>query len=226
MDNNHPAGKGGNIVASLLIVIAVGLFALLSYTVINTVIIENTGVTGARKDAIAQLVKFPGEVQHAVNVMLKSGIKVSSLNFGQAATGTNAVFEKVEYAGPQPDSGIQGNWNFRGRGADGSGWFVSGIGTDGPDGKDVFAYLSGLSQADCEDINKALDVPNPPLAEKTPVNLGKKAKKKDIAGDNAWSFNAWNAATPPAPKPAACVQNGKNAKGEPLYIYYHVIVAK
>jgi hypothetical protein len=219
-------GKSGNFFPAFLIVLATGLFALLAYIVINTAIIENTGAAGERNDAFEAVVKFPAEVQRAVNVMLKSGVPVEKLNFAQTATGTNAVFDKVTYETPPAASGITATWNFRGRSADGSGWFVSGIGSDAAGGADVFGYLSGLTQSDCEDINGALGLPETPAIEKTPVNLGKKSKAKAVAGDNGWSFNARAALTPPDPKPAACVQNGKNAKGEPLYIYYHVIVAK
>ena len=219
-------GKGGNFFPAFLIVLATGLFALLAYIVINTAIIENTGAAGERKDAFKALTKFPDEVRRAVNVMLKSGVPIEKLNFAEKATGTNAVFDKVTYEAPPAASGITAAWNFRGRSADGSGWFVSGIGTDSAGGADVFGYLSGLSQSDCEDINEALGLSEIPAVEKTPVNLGKKGKAKAAAGDNAWSFNARAAMTPPDAKPAACVQNGKNAKGEPLYIYYHVIVAK
>lgn len=217
---------GGNLFPAFLIVLATSLFALLAYIVINTAIIQNTGAAGERKDAFKALVKFPDDVRRAVNVMLKSGVPVEKLNFAQTATGTNAVFDKVSYETPPAASGIAATWNFRGRGADGSGWFVSGIGTDAAGGADVFGYLSGLSQPDCEDINEALGLPEIPAIEKTTVNLGKKSKSRAVAGDNGWSFNARAALTPPDPKPAACVQNGKNAKGEPLYIYYHVIVAK
>ncbi len=219
-------GKGGSFLPAFLIVLATGLFASLTYIVINTAIIENTGAAGAHKDAFKALVKFPVEVQRAVNVMLKSGVDIAKLNFAQTATGTNAVFDKVAYEAPAAPSGITANWNFRGRSTDGSGWFVSGIGTDAAGGADVFGYLSGLTQADCEDINEALGLAETPAIEKTTVNLGKKSKSKAVAGDNSWSFNARAALTPPDPKPAACVQNGRNAKGEPLYIYYHVIVAK
>lgn len=218
--------RGGNFFPAFLIVLATGLFALLAYIVINTAIIQNTGAAGQRKDAFKALVKFPDEVRRAVNVMLKSGVAVEKLNFAKEATGTNAVFDKVTYETPPAASGITATWNFRGRSADGSGWFVSGIGTDAAGGADVFGYLSDLSQSDCEEVNQALGLPVTPAIEKTTVNLGKKSKSKAVAGDNGWSFNARAALTPPDPKPAACVQNGKNAKGEPLYIYYHVIVAK
>lgn len=217
---------GGNFFPAFLIVLATGLFALLAYIVINTAIIQNTGAAGERKDAFKALVKFPDEVRRAVNVMLKSGVPVEKLNFAQTATGTNAVFDKITYETPPAASGIAATWNFRGRSADGSGWFVSGVGSDEAGGADVFGYLSGLSQSDCEDINEALGLAEIPAVEKTTVNLGKKSKSKAVAGDNGWSFNARAALTPPDAKPAACVQNGKNAKGEPLYIYYHVIVAK
>jgi hypothetical protein len=219
-------GKGGNFFPAFLIVLATGLFALLAYIVINTAIIENTGAAGERKDAFKAVVKFPDEVRRAVNVMLKSGVPIEKLNFAEKATGTNAVFDKVTYEAPPAASGITAAWNFRGRSADGSGWFVSGVGSDDVGGADVFGYLSGLSQSDCEDINEALGLSEIPAVEKTTVNLGKKGKAKAVAGDNAWSFNARASLTPPDAKPAACVQNGKNAKGEPLYIYYHVIVAK
>ncbi|MDI1228015.1 MAG: hypothetical protein PSY14_10055 [bacterium] len=226
MTTAETQGKGGYFFPAFLIVLATGLFALLAYIVINTAIIENTGAAGERKDAFKALIKFPDETRRAVNVMLKSGVDVAKLNFAEKATGTNAVFDKVTYESPPAASGIGANWNFRGRSADGSGWFVSGIGSDEAGGADVFGYLTGLTQSDCEDINEALGLNEIPAIEKTTVNLGKKSKAKAVAGDNGWSFNARAALTPPDPKPAACVQNGKNAKGEPLYIYYHVIVAK
>lgn len=224
----HPFRHAERGNALFLILVAVALFAALSYVVMQG---GRTSGTISEKDdqmaAFARLTQFPEAVRTTVEKMLLTGTKISDLDFGRNVEGQNAVFQHTRYQNPPLAIGTTADWGFKTVGADGSGWFVAGIGTDGAEGKEVFAYLDGLDQAGCEMIKKALGLAAGPLTEATTVNLsGKGGAPEGVAGDNDFTFNAHNASTPPHPEPASCVRSGFKEDKSPNYIYYHVIVAK
>ena len=214
--------------ALFLILVAVALFAALSYVVMQGG--KPAGGLTEKDDqmaAFARLTQFPEAVRTTVDKMLLTGTDISELNFDRNAEGKGAVFQNTRYQNPPLSIGTTADWGFKTHPADGTGWFVAGIGTDEKDGKDVFAYLEGLDQPACEQIKKALGLAASPLTEATTVNLeGKGGSAEDGAGNNDFTFNAHNAAVPPDPQPATCVRNGFKADKTPNYIYYHVIVAK
>lgn len=221
--HHHRHAERGN--AFFLILIAVALFAALSYVITQGGKTGNIGDKDDKIAAFARLVQFPVSVQTTVNKMLLTGADVTELDFRRDAKGKGAVFEHMQYQNPPLSIGASTDWGFKGVSKEGEGWFVSGIGTDDAGGKDVFIYLDGLSKDGCEHVKKALGLATLPLSESFTVDLEKPGTAGATAGNNAWSFNIHNAVTPPDPQPASCVRNG-NRKGEPNYVYYHVIVAK
>lgn len=214
--------------ALFLILVAVALFAALSYVVMQGG--KSAGGISDKDDqmaAFARLTQFPEAVRTTVEKMLLTGTDIGDLNFGRKAEGKGAVFQNTRYQNPPLAIGTTADWGFKTHPGNGTGWFVAGIGTDDADGKDVFAYLEGLDQSACEQIKKALGLPASPLTEATTVSLeGEGGASDAVAGNNDFTFNAHNAATPPDPQPASCVRNGFKADKSPNYVYYHVIVAK
>lgn len=215
--------------ALFLILVAVALFAALSYVVMQG---GKTSGSLTEKDdqmaAFARLTQFPEAVRTTIEKMLLTGTDVTELDFGRNAEGKGAVFQNVRYQNPPLSIGTTSDWGFKTHAADGTGWFVAGIGTDDANGKDVFAYLEGLDQPACEQIKKALGLSASPLTEATTVNLDGTGGAADAtAGNNDFTFSAHSVATPDqVPPTASCVRNGFKADKSPNYVYYHVIVAK
>ncbi len=206
--------------AVFLVLVAIVLFAALAYVVTQATpgAHANAGMLDLR--TAQRIAAYPDAVQLAVKNMLADGVDVTALDFRPDGTGRGAVFSAttgVVYRSPAMALGNKTEWSFKGIGAEGHGFFVAGVGTDGPSGKDVIAYLDHVPKAMCEDINQALGLKPEPLAENPPVDLTSKGGgAKDGAGKNAYSFKAYAA----DPKPGACVQNGDK------YVYYHVIAAQ
>lgn len=215
--------------ALFLILIAVALFAALSYAITQS---GRGGGTISKEQSVisaSQITQFPATVRTGVTRMIITGSQVDELDFDDAGTGANAVFATdgggVTYQDPPSNIGGATAWGFAdvlatrnaGQGAT-KGWFISGIGTDTAiTGRDVFAWLNGLSLAICQQINKGLGLANTtPLNEATTVVLTGDGSSS-AAGNNAYSFNEHDDSGDP--QPFACVQNnGAN------YIYYHALV--
>jgi hypothetical protein len=205
--------------AMLLVLVAILLFAALAYVVTQVTPVSRQAAAAGLRTA-QRVAAYPAAIEAAVKRMLSDGIAVTALDFRPGDEGAAEVFSPANglaYRSPAAALGNRTEWSFKGIDAGGSGYFISGIGTDGPEGKDVIAYLSDVPKPVCEDINEALGLKREPLAETPPVELnGKGGGPKDTAGKNAYSFNAYA----DDPKPGACVQNGSK------YVYFHVIVAK
>jgi hypothetical protein len=203
--------------ALFLVLIAISLFAALAYVVTQA---TPGGRTASGLRTVARVAAYPAAIQSAVKKILAGDVAPSELDFSTEAEGKAAVFSStfgLAYRSPEPAVGQGIEWNFKGISPDGRGFFIAGIGTDGPKGKDAIAYLDNLSLKACEGINEALGLLSKPLPEIPSVNLdGKGGGSKDSAGKNPYTFHAYAA----APKQGACVQNGDK------YVYYHVIVAQ
>lgn len=203
--------------ALFLVLIAIALFAALAYVVTQA---SPGGQANAGLRTVSRVAAYPAAIQSAVKKMLAGDVTAPELDFKLEAEGKTAVFSPsfgIAYRSPEPALGRGIEWNFKGISSEGRGFFIMGIGTDTPKGKDAFAYIEDVPQKACEDINEALGLPRQPLPEIPPVNLdGKGGGSKDSAGKNPYSFHAYGA----APKQGACVQNGDK------YVYYHVIVAQ
>jgi hypothetical protein len=203
--------------ALFLVLIAIALFAALAYVVTQA---TPGGHAASGLRTVARVAAYPAAVQSAVKKMLAADVSVSELDFSTDAEGKAAVFSPsfgLAYRSPEPALGAGIEWNFKGISPEGRGFFVSGIGTDGPKGKDAIAYIDNVPLKACEEINEALGLLGKPLPEVPSVNLdGKGGGAKDSAGKNPYTFHAYSA----APKQGACVQNGDK------YVYYHVIVAQ
>ncbi len=219
--------QSGN--ALFLILIAVALFAALSYAITQS---GRGGGTISKEQSVisaSQITQFPATVRTGVTRMIITGSQVSKLDFDDGGSGSDAVFASdgggITYQTPPANIGGATAWGFadvlatRNAGAGATkGWFISGVGTDTAiTGRDVFAWLDDISLSVCQQINKGLGLSNStPRDEATTVVLTGDGSD-GAAGNNAYSFDIQSDAGDP--QPFACVQNNGDE-----YVYYHALV--
>lgn len=224
MSNEERIAARGSVIP--LILIALTLLGALGYVVFVSKQTGELSEKDVQMAAAARLTQFPASVHAEVARMLQEGVPLHALDFSREGKGREAVFARIAYENPPLGMGATTDWGFHGVTEAGEGWFVSGMGSDDKNGKDVIAFLTGLSLQGCQIVNKALGLAATPVTEAVTVDLGKPGAVDAVAGSNAWSFNANLSETPPNPQTAACVRNGVQKGGDPNYVYYHVIVAK
>lgn len=214
--------------ALFLILIAVALFAALSYAVTQS---GSGGGTIDREQSLisaSQLTQYPALVRTTVTRMVLTGVAVSNLSFDSTPVGTSdrevfgAQGGAVGYQVPPSSSGAT-DWGFT-HDVGGNGYYITGVGTDTATGEDVIMYADGISQNVCEQVRKGLGLATTPTVEATAVvypvydystipptiTSGGGA----AAGNNAYSFNS------DAGEAYSCVQNAAGGN----YVYYHALV--
>lgn len=233
-------GQDGNVL--FLILIAVALFAALSYAVTQSSR-SGSGDAGSETNLVnsAQMTQYPASIRTAIVRMIVSGTAVSSLNFNPPADFANLESNQVgvfhpsgggaTYASAPPElmaSGNPGTWHFN---AD---LEIPDIGTAGADGNDLIAFLPGISLSVCNKVNTQLGLPNPPpvLATDLSAEYTKDMVDPDGPGGTAATFPTGTDEEDIADaggtfdgQPFGCFRNGPVATpGE--YVYYHVLVER
>lgn len=180
---------------------------------------------------VAQVLQFPAVARAGVTRLQAAGVPLHRIDFGTDATGSRALFHKkgggVRYQVPPRGLAEEGaRWRFKSVTEAGEGWFIAGIGSDGKNGKDVFAYLAGLPRSGCERINRALGLPGLPKIEAVAVDLATAGTADSTAGLNPWTFAAHGLPQDDSGRDvsphAACVQNGTGG----IYVFYYVLAAQ
>lgn len=157
--------ESGNVL--FLILIAVALFAALSYAVTQST--RSGGGSTEREQALlgsSAMVQYPTALRTSVIRMILGGVGADSLLFNPPSnnfSGETAIDQLVFH----PDGGgavyqdsaadvmtgtSQGVWFFNAQ------WQISGIGIDGAGGADVVAFLPGVTDAVCNRVNEELDI--------------------------------------------------------------------
>lgn len=163
------AGERGNVL--FLILIAVALFAALSYAVTQS---SRTGggATDGESNLVnsAQITQYPASVRTAIVRMNIGGITADQLNFDPpSAFGTTCtaapepcVFHPTgggaTHVTAPPDvmtDGAQGEWIFT------SNYAIDSVGTTGATNasNEIMAFLPGVKQSICQRLNTELGVP-------------------------------------------------------------------
>lgn len=229
------AHERGNVL--LLTLLALVLLAAICYALI---IPAGEVTTDQERDLVsaAQITQYPAMLRTAVRRMMIQGVAAEELDFSVTAPAQGGVFSaqggQAPLASAEDTAGAHSQWRFKGApvaaGGGHTGWFIAGLGTDGADGKDVFAFLDGLTLPVCTQILRALGLPEEPLVEENAIDFSGAAEGTPQqtggagAGDtigtasDAHVFSAWNGLE--KPQPYACVRNGKDGS----YIYYHILV--
>ena len=158
--NKQRTSERGNVL--FLILIAVALFAALSYAVTQST--RSGSGTADQEQALlssAAMTQYPTSMRTSLIRMVLGGTDISDIVFNAPAdfsgvsdlthdvfhpTGGGAVFQKAP-ADLMVGSG-QGTWFHN------ANWDIPLIGIDGAGGNDLIAFLPGISQSICRQVNR------------------------------------------------------------------------
>ena len=229
--------------ALFLILIAVALFAALSYAVTQS---GRGGGTVDRETsmiAAGQMTQYPAAIRTAITRMVLTGTPVAGatgVTFATASGNSYEVFDAAgggaAYVSPPANVGTasgeggpgttvgtlaSNTWGFKGATSATLGYYIAGVGTDvDVSGREVFAYVHDISAAVCQQILKGLGLSTTPATQSTAVDytvgtgLGVATEGAHVIGTG--SNNAVSAISGQA---FACFRNGAT-----LYDYYHALV--
>lgn len=231
---NRPAQRGNVLLLPLL---ALVLFGAICYALIipagEVSMDQEKDLTSA-----AQVTQYPAMLRTTVRRMMAQGLGAQELDFDETSVETNGVFSPqgggAARARGEDMVGSKSRWRFKtapvSESGGTTGWFIAGVGQDGSNDKDIFAYLDDLSLPVCTQILRALGLPETPLVEAARIDFsgaregtpqqtgGAAAADTARTAEGKYVFSAW--ATEKKPQPYACVRNGKDGN----YIYYHILV--
>lgn len=154
----------GNVL--FLILIAVALFAALSYVVTQSTR-SGGGSTEREKNILsgAQMTQYPTALRTAIIRMVLSGVAAENIKFNAPASfGSISVNQLVFHPqgggasyqmGPQELSATnsgQLQWYYNGS------FYVPGVGMDTGGGQEIIAFLPGISQGICNQVNEELGI--------------------------------------------------------------------
>ncbi len=167
-NKTYRQSEKGNVL--FLILIAVALFAALSYVVTQSTR-SGGGSTEREKNILssAQMTQYPTALRTSIIRMVLGGVAIENVFFNapgdQAGiSASQLVFHPsgggASFQDAPADLSASGNstlqWTFNAQ------FEVPGIGIDGTGGNDVIAFLPGISDGVCRQVNEELgiDVPN------------------------------------------------------------------
>ena len=161
---NQRQSEKGNVL--FLILIAVALFAALSYVVTQSTR-SGGGSTEREKNILssAQMTQYPTALRTSIIRMVLGGVSIENVYFNapgdQSGISTSQlVFHPqgggATYQDAPADLSAGGNnsleWTFNAQ------FEVPGIGIDGTGGNDVIAFLPGVSDGVCRQVNEELGI--------------------------------------------------------------------
>lgn len=208
--------------ALFLILIAVALFAALSYAVTQSG--RGGGSVGKEQALIlaAQVTQFPSAVRTGVTRMIITGTSVGNLDFNEVPTAPldAEVFDSsgggvIWQDPPASSQTAASDWQYLEADGAADGWYVWSIGTNTQDtGREVVAVMEDATLGICEQINRGLGLTATPAVNDTAINFAVAGTAAPAATGKAFVFDA------AAGQPFACIQN--DAAG--AYVYYHTLV--
>jgi len=238
--------EAGN--ALFLILIAVALFAALSYAVTQSG--RGSGGVDRETGTIngSQITDFPASVRTAVTRMILTGTTATTVDFRGAPTyaatpaASTSVFDSATGGGGAtwvtgpPSSAVDATaasatyagpaWRYKSIPADAAGHFILGVGTDGTSGMDAFAFV-GLTAATCQAINKGLGLTAVPTAEATAFTMTADANEANPAVGSHTGGSSTQGTGNTLGKGAsgnafACTANAATAVAP--FVYYHALI--
>ncbi len=225
--------EDGNVL--FLILIAVALFAALSYAVTSSTR-SSGGDASSETNLIssAQITQYPAAVSTSIVRMIIGGRSIDEIRFNRPSeygtldstgigvfhpSGGGATY--IQAPGDIMVDGLAGNWVFNGE------LEIPDIGLAGAGGNDIIAYLVGVKQSICSKINVEYG-----LGTTIPVlNADRSGDYGDRMFDNGVADYALPVGDVPDiddgsgafdGQPFGCFQNA----GPGDYVYYHVIVER
>lgn len=165
-DYGQREGEKGNVL--FLILIAVALFAALSYAVTQSTR-SGSGTADKEKSLLSSsaMTQHPTALRTSLIRMVLSGVDVTDIlfnspaNFGSVSDLSEAVFHPTgggavfQQAPADIMSGsAQGTWFYN------ANWDIPLIGIDGAGGNDIIAFLPGITPVVCRSINDEFAINN------------------------------------------------------------------
>ena len=226
-ETNNRCKERGN--ALFLILIAVALFAALSYAVTQS---GRGGGSVSNEQALilsSQITQYPAALRTSITRMVVTGTGVTTLDFTVPAP-TNTAATEVFGAGggqaisqvPPPAATSATTWTYLRANGAADGWYIWNIGSNAQNsGREVIAALPNLTDAVCQQINKGLGRATTAVTQDATVSLVT-AGTAAPAYNSTFTFNGTPGAgnTSAAGVAFACVLNGG---GGGNYIYYHAL---
>lgn len=231
--NRSKETQSGNVL--FLILIAVALFAALSYAVTSSTRSgSNDGSSETNLISSAQITQFPAGVSNTIVRMVIAGTSVDEIRFNKPDEFDNLDTPSIGVFHPSGGGAIYipapkdimvndqpGDWAFNGE------LEIPDIGTAGVGGNDIVAYLVGIKQAICRKINEEHG-----LGNSIPVL---NADRSGNYTDRMFDDGAADYVLPTTD--VADIDNGSGAfDGQPFgcfqnagggdYVYYHVVVER
>ncbi len=219
----HAGAASGN--ALFLILIAVALFAALSYAVTQS---GRGGGSVDREQALiaaSQVTQYAAGLRTTVTRMGITGTNVNQtgapptagLDFGTDSAASDQIFDSagggaIEQTPPNGAS-TSANYTYLPAPNGANGWFIMDIGTNA--GREVMVVLDALSQTVCTEINRGLGLSTTIQQEAVNVNLTTAAAGPAAATVQTTTFAAETG------EPFACVDN--DSAGTFDYTYYHAL---
>jgi len=231
--------------ALFLILIAVALFAALSYAVTQS---GRSSGTIDRETAIiaaSQITQYPSSLETAITRMIITGVQPSEVHFDHTTYNSDAaanvndegnVFKgngggATKTSPPNNIGNAQGDWPVQGTLSNGTwgykdvtdsvnGYYIEGVGTDADiTGRDAIAYLHDIAVGVCEQINKGLDIAiNPIPFQNTAVVYDALGNGVGASGPAVAGGSANTFGALPE-SPFGCIKNGTTS-----YDYYHALI--
>ncbi len=160
--------SSGNVL--FLILIAVALFAALSYAVTQS---TRSGGGDASQESnsvkAANLLQYTAAIRTAVQRMIMNGVAVTDLEFNAPVNFSNCTSPSVCVFHPSGGGALYPNSQPSGLGIFSGAWTfnmdyeVKNIGKTGVDGNDLVAFSLDIDKGVCEAINKKLGLPYSPV---------------------------------------------------------------
>lgn len=231
----------GNVL--FLILIAVALFAALSYAVTQSTR-SGSGTADKEKSLLssASMTQYPTALRTSIIRMVLGGTDVTDIVFDAPAgfsgvsdlaaavfhpTGGGAVYQQAP--ADLMSGGSQGTWYFN------ANWDIVQIGIDGAGGNDLIAFLPGLNSNVCRQLNEELSISNsgctsadgavPDLdSSTTEANIRDNFEEGDTfpTGDQENLANASCGAF--TGQPSGCFYDTVTNSGE--YVFYSVLLER
>ena len=203
--------------ALFLILIAVALFAALSYAITQT---GRGGGTISQEQAeilASEVTDQAATLRTTVMRMVLTGTPVTSLDFTTPTTGqADQVFDPAggdETYEKAPAGTGWPFWNYLDARDPTMGWYVLGVGTDtATTGREVLAILAMVPKTVCQQIDKGLGLSTTLAVNGVPFDATTPSASA-AAPATAWTLDA----TPG--QPFACIKNVGT-----INIYYHALV--
>ncbi len=209
--------------ALFLILIAVALFAALSYAITQSGRGSGTVDRETSMVAAGQVVQQPAAIRTAVTRMIITGVLPTAISFDTTspAAAANEVFDATGIGGgatdvaPPTSAGSGTAWTYVAA-TTGNGSFIKDVGTNAATGSEGLAWLAGVNLTVCKAVQKGLGFASPYTPPTQLVAAFAGTAGAYAAGGSAGTISSAGTDA----KAFACFENFTAG----TYAYYHALI--